>query len=168
MTPNPGLGMIPASQLASTGRTSPSDTGSMVNMDIHLAYGCVQLDISNKPRGAQPQNPRIQVRVLHDHPPGVTITGHLPTENPEGPKVLCIVGGVDPIGHKCGGSKKKAQARSQCNFLFDGSHASPPKLFFIRDYSIEFLHCLCELKFNAAFIVCSINRIFIRYRQKTA
>lgn len=85
VTPNPGLGMFPASQIAFTGRASPSDTGSMVNMDIHLTYGCVQLDISNKPLGAQPQNPRIQVRVLHDHPPGVTITGQLPTENPEEP-----------------------------------------------------------------------------------
>ena len=94
MTLNPGRCMIPASQLASTGRTSPSDTGSMINMVIHLAYGCVQLDISNKPRGAQPKNLRIQVRVLHDHPPGVTITGHLPTENPEEPNTL-----MNFVGH---------------------------------------------------------------------
>lgn len=48
MTLNPGRCMIPASQLASTGRTSPSDTGSMINMVIHLAYGCVQLYIRGR------------------------------------------------------------------------------------------------------------------------
>ena len=38
---------------------------SVYSMNIHPASGCVQLDIGNKPRVAQPQNPTIQVRVLH-------------------------------------------------------------------------------------------------------
>ena len=83
MTPHPGLGRVPTSQLAATGRTAPADAGSMLN--VHTASGRIQLDVGNKPRVAQPQNPRIQVRVLHGRPPGLTITGHLPTENPEGP-----------------------------------------------------------------------------------
>jgi len=85
VTPHPGLGMIPTSQLAATGRTAPADAGSMLNMDVHSASRRVQLDVTNKPRVAQPQNPRIQVRVLHGHPPGRTISGHLPTEKSEGP-----------------------------------------------------------------------------------
>ncbi len=77
--------MIPTSQFATTGRTAPADTGSMINMDVHAASRRVQLDVGNKPRVAQPQNPRIQVRVLHGLPPGKTIAGHLPTEKSEGP-----------------------------------------------------------------------------------
>ena len=86
VTPYPGLGMITTSQFAATGRTKPPDTGSVININIHPASCRVQLDVGNKPRVAQPQNLGIQVRVLHGHPPGRTITGHLPTENPEGPE----------------------------------------------------------------------------------
>jgi hypothetical protein len=85
VTPCSRLGMIPTSQLAATGRTAPSDTDSMLNMDIHPASCRVQFDVGNKPRVAQPQNPRIQVRVLHARPLGLTIIGHLPTEKSEGP-----------------------------------------------------------------------------------
>jgi len=90
VTPHPRLGMIPASQLAATGRTAPSDASRVLNMDIHTASGRVQLHVGNKPRFAQPQNPRIQVRVLHGRPPGLTISGHLPTKKPEGPTVKAI------------------------------------------------------------------------------
>jgi hypothetical protein len=85
VTPHPRLGMIATSQFAPTGRTAPADAGSVFNMDIYPASGRVQLDVGNKPRGAQPQNSRIQVRVLHGLPPGKTITGHLPTDKSEGP-----------------------------------------------------------------------------------
>ena len=47
----------------------------------------------------------VQVRVLHDQPPGVTITSHLPTENPEEPKVLAGVQSIcrPPVNMPGGG-----------------------------------------------------------------
>jgi hypothetical protein len=74
VTPHPGLGMTPTSQFPPTGRTAPLGTGSVLNMDIHMdihsASGRIQLDVGNKPWVAQPQNPRIQVRVRRGRSPG--------------------------------------------------------------------------------------------------
>jgi hypothetical protein len=108
--------MIPTSQLASTGRTAPSDTGCVINMDIYLASNRVQRDIGNKPWIAQPQNPRIQVRVLHGHPPGLTITGHLPTENPEGPE--SYPQGADEI------PDKRLRAKREANYCASAGNVS--------------------------------------------
>ena len=119
-TSHPGLGMIPTSQLASTGRTTtPPDIGSVINMDIHSTSGRVQLDISNKPRVAHPQNPTIQVRVLHGHPPGLTITGHPPTENSEGPLKRCPAPWILPPGPRT--SSYRYAGKAILRFLYDSS-----------------------------------------------
>ena len=55
--------MIPTSQLATTGRTTPADTGSMINMDVYPASDRVQRDVGNK------------LRVAHELPPAEELIG---------------------------------------------------------------------------------------------
>lgn len=124
VTPYPRLGMIPTSQLAATARTAPPDTGSVINMNIHSASRRAQLDVGNKPRVAQPQDPRIQVRVLHGRPPGLPISGHLPTEKSEGPTILLHAGAVIPD-----------LARHHHTGIVVANGISPPVLCGVRGHS---------------------------------
>ena len=66
----------------------PAHSRAMLDVDVHPPFNSVQLDSINKPRGGQAENLRIKIRVLHGSPPWRTLAGQLPTEKPEGPKII--------------------------------------------------------------------------------
>jgi len=78
MTPDPRLGMIPASQLAATCGAGPPDTCAELQVNVHPTFRRVQVNCLDKPGFDQAENRRIQVRVLRALPPERTLSGQLP------------------------------------------------------------------------------------------
>jgi hypothetical protein len=49
MSPNPKLGVIPASQVPSANWARPSNSRPVLNSDVHLAFDRVQFNSLDKP-----------------------------------------------------------------------------------------------------------------------
>lgn len=64
-----------------------ADTSALLHVNVLPGISRDQFNHFNKPGLGQAVNLRIQLRVIHGVPPVRTITGQLPTDNPEGPKI---------------------------------------------------------------------------------
>lgn len=78
MTLDTRLGIVAASQLSATSGAEPANTRTMLHADVHPTFHRVQFNSLNKPGLGQPENPGIQVRVLHWCPPGRTLAVSYP------------------------------------------------------------------------------------------